>query len=444
MKKYDLVIIGSGSALNIASKAIENNKKLKIAVIEKDKMGGTCLNQGCIPSKMLLKYSKVIDNIKKSDDFFIKSDIKKIDYEKIITYVNNQINKDSLEILSFYKKNKKIDFYHCQAKFLDNHRIKVKDKIIYANKIVLGLGARPNIPKIDGLDKINYLTYIEALKLKKLLKDITIIGGGYIGVELSLFFHFMGVKVNIIEKETILSTLDKEIVEEFKKEFLKKINVIEKANIKKIDKKNNRSVVYFNNKKIESEKVIVLTGIKANTDLIDIENTDIKLDKKGFIKVNGYLKTSVKHIYALGDCIYSYFFKHSANFEAKYIYSKLFEKNSKKISYPNIGYSVFSSPEIAGVGVKLKDIDDKYFVKKAYFKDIAQSMICKEKVGVIYLIFDTKMKRLKGAHLVCKNASVLIHVLIAFMEKRGRFEDLEEMIYIHPSFAEIIKKAISE
>jgi dihydrolipoamide dehydrogenase len=252
----------------------------------------------------------------------------------------------------------------------------------------------------------------------------------------------MGVNVTILEKDRILSGLDSEIVEEFKKEFLKKIKVFEKVNIKKVDKKNNRSVVFFNNKKIESEKVLVLTGIRSNADLIDIENTDIKLDDRGFIKVDGYLETSVKHIYAFGDCIDSYFFKHSANFEAKYIYSRIFEKKREKISYPNVGYSVFSSPEIAGVGVKLKEIDDKFFVKKAYFKDIAQSMICKENVGIIYLIFDKKTKMLKGAHMVCKNASILIHVLIAFMEKGGRLEDVEAMIYIHPTFAEIIKRGV--
>jgi dihydrolipoamide dehydrogenase len=444
MKIYDLVIIGSGSGLNIASKAIENNKKIKIAIIEKDKMGGTCLNRGCIPSKMLLHYSDVIETIKKSDDFFIKSNIKKIDYKKIITDVNNQINKDSLEILSFYKKNKKIDLYQCEAKFLDNHKIKVKDKIIYAKKIVIAIGARPNVPKIEGLDKIDYLTYVEALKLKKLPKDITIIGGGYIGVELSLFFYSMGVKVSILEKENILSGLDNEIVAEFKKDFLKKIKVFEKANIKKIDKKNNKAVIFFNNKKIESEKVLVVAGIKPNTDLIDIENTDIKLDRKGFIKVDKYLQTSVKHIYAFGDCIDSYFFKHSANFEAKYIYSRIFERNRERITYPNVGYSVFSNPEIAGVGLKLKEIDDRYFVKKAYFKDIAQSMICKGKAGIIYLIFEKKTKRLKGSHMVCKNASILIHVLIAFMEKRGKLDDMKKMIYIHPSFAEIIKRGVLE
>ncbi|NGX56928.1 MAG: Dihydrolipoyl dehydrogenase [Candidatus Anoxychlamydiales bacterium] len=443
MKKYDLIIIGSGSGLNIASKAIQQNKKIKIAIIEKSKMGGTCLNHGCIPSKMLLHYKDVIESIKSSKDFFIKSKIEKIDYEKIISSTDYQLNKLSREIYSFYKKSRQIDLYKGNAKFIDNHTLKVSKDLIYGKKIVLAIGARASIPNIQGLENIDYLTYIEALKLKTLPKTMTIIGGGYIGIELSNFFQSMGCKVTILEAKKILSNVDDEIASEFKKKFLKNIKVIENVNIKKIESKNKKITVFFNNKKITSEKLLISTGIKPNTDLIDIQNTNIKLDEKGFIKVNKYLQTSIKHIYALGDCINSYFFKHSANFESLYVFEKIFKKHTPKINYPPIGYCVFSTPEIAGVGITLKQAkSSKYYIKKANFKDIASSMIVKDNTGVLYLIFEKKTNRLKGSHVVSKNASILIHILIAFMQKKAKEEDLKEMIYIHPSFGEFIKKAL--
>ena len=201
--------------------------------------------------------------------------------------------------------------------------------------------------------------------------------------------------------------------------------------------------MYFNDKKVVAQKLLIATGIKANTDSIDIENTDIQLDSEGFIKVDKYMKSTVKHIYALGDCINSYFFKHSANFEANFILKNLFKKKQNKINYPPIGYAVFSSPEISGVGISLSESkNSNYYVKESFFKDTARSMALKNSVGRLFLIFEKKSKILKGAHFVGPNASILIHVLIGLITTRATEDDLKKMIYIHPTLPEVIKIAL--
>ena len=441
MKKYDLVVIGSGSGLNIISHFLDKNKK--IALIENDKMGGTCLNRGCIPSKILLSHAEIINQIKSSDKFFIKSKITKINFKKIVKTTNREINKYSNEILEFYKHTNKVDFYKEKAAFLDNNTITVGDKTIYGKNIVINIGARAFIPNIDGLNKIDFLSYKEAMKIEKLPKDLIIIGGGYIGVELAEFFASMGTKVTILEAKRLLSNVDIKLTNELKKEFSKKVKVFEKAKVKKVRKEKNKIAVYFNDKKVVAQKLLIATGIKANTDSIDIENTDIQLDSEGFIKVDKYMKSTVKHIYALGDCINSYFFKHSANFEANFILKNLFKKKQNKINYPPIGYAVFSSPEISGVGISLSESkNSNYYVKESFFKDTARSMALKNSVGRLFLIFEKKSKILKGAHFVGPNASILIHVLIGLITTRATEDDLKKMIYIHPTLPEVIKIAL--
>ena len=444
MKCYDLIVIGSGSGLNIISRILEEKVEMKIALIEKKNLGGTCLNVGCIPSKMLIEQAYNLKSIDKYE--YIKNKNLKVNFSKLIKDVKNFVNKESNEIYKFYKNSKKVDFYHANAVFIDTNTIKVDQEIIKAKKIVLAIGAEPIIPNIVGLKK--YWTYKEALFPKKKPKRLLIIGGGYIGVELGFFYSQMGSEVTILEKEKILSNLDIDIRHEFLKIYKKQVLCREHVKIIKIENKKNKHTVFYKKDKIihtiEVDALLIATGIKAQTDSINLNKAKIRLDKKGFIKVNKSLQTTNEHIFALGDCIDSYFFKHTANFESDYIFEKLFDNLKSPIKYPSVPFAVFSYPEIAGVGKNEKILNKSktsFFIKKVFFKELFKANIKNENIGFLKMIFSKKNETLLGAFIVGHNASELIHILSEFLNSKLTLDEIKKRIFIHPTLTEIILKA---
>ncbi|MBN2479844.1 MAG: FAD-dependent oxidoreductase [Parachlamydiales bacterium] len=446
MKHFDLIVIGSGSGLNIVSKVLLRGKKTKIALIEKDSLGGTCLNKGCIPSKMLINYANQLKNLKKSKEFHIDVHLKKIDFSKIIEETKTFTQKKSNELEKTYKNIKNVTFYSKKASFIDKNTLQVGREIIKGKKIILAVGAKPNIPNIEGLKNTPFMTFEEALFPKCLPKKLIIIGGGYIGVELAFFYSSMGVKVTILEKEKVLSQIDEDIRQAFLKNFKKDVLIKEKVSIDKVEYKNKIFKVFTSNKIFLADTLLVVTGIKADTKDLNLHLSNVKVGKKSNIIVNKHLQTTNKSIFALGDAIVSFYFKHSANFEADYIFNHLFKNFEKPIKYSPMPYAIFSDPEIAGVGKNEKELFNKkvaYFIKKAFYQDVAKGIIEKEE-GFLKLIFEKKSEKLIGAHMVGKNASDLIHILVAFMNKKANLNDLKNAVFTHPTMAEIISKAVHD
>ena len=436
MKEYDLIVIGSGSGLNIVSRALNEKKGLKIAIIEKNKLGGTCLNEGCIPSKMLIEKAYEIEKSKNKDSK---------NFNKIISEVKNFIENESNRILSFYKNTKSADLYLEEASFVNENTLKVGNQIIKGKKIVLSIGAKPKILNIEGLNE--FWTYKEALFPEKLPKHLVIIGGGYIGFEIGFFYAAMGAKVTILEKYKVLANIDDDIKKEFLKNFNKNIKIFENVEIRNVQ--SNKKLIFFKkNKKftkLHFDKILVAAGIELNLGNLNLIKANVGLDKKGFIKVNGFLETSNKNIYSFGDAISSYYFKHSANFEADYVFDRLFNNKKLKIKYLSVPFAIFSCPIIAGCGkneIFFKKNKISYFVKKAFFKDLFKANIENQNIGFIKMIFSKKDQKLLGAFIIGSRAPDLIHILSEFLNNNLNVEDIKKRIFIHPTFSEIILKAI--
>ena len=200
MKKFDLIVIDSGSGLDVAN-AAATEKGFKVAIIEKDKLGGTCLNRGCIPSKLLIHSADIIEIIKKADVFGITVKDYTIDFQQIVNRVNKIVNTDSNEIKKGLQASKNPQLFLQECKFIGEKKILIaNDKIITSDTILIASGTRPNIPNIKGLKNVEYITSNEALSLKQQPKSLTIIGGGYIACELAHFFGSLGTKINIIQR----------------------------------------------------------------------------------------------------------------------------------------------------------------------------------------------------------------------------------------------------
>ncbi|TGK44022.1 FAD-dependent oxidoreductase, partial [Leptospira gomenensis] len=316
-------------------------------------------------------------------------------------------------------------------------------------RIFIAAGARPAIPDIPGLDSVPFMTSREALRRTELPRSMIVIGGGFIALELGFAYSAFGTDVTFLVRDRMLKHEDKEITDEFERIFTQSHNVLLRSKIQKIEYSENMffADVIADGKtvRLEAEALLVATGVRANTDLLGLENTEIQTDERGYIRVNEYLETSVPNVYALGDVIGRYFYRHSVNFEGEFLFRTLYrEKKRVPIEYPPVPHAVFTHPQVAKVGkteeeLILENVD--YISVKNPYSASATGMARLSDSGFIKLLAEKKTGRVLGAHAIGDEASNVIHLFILLMTMNGTVDDLLRMIYIHPALPEIARNA---
>jgi mycothione reductase len=455
MKEYDLICIGTGSALSIVEAMIQHNPKSKVAVIDKDEPGGICLTRGCIPSKMLLYPADVVRTVEKANIFGIDSKIKNIYFKKIMERMRNTINKDINDIRQGLSQSKHVDYYHETAVFVAPYTIKVGNEIIKAKMIVLGIGSKPSVPPIKGIEKTAYLTSDTILKISELPPSVIIIGGGYVAAEFSHFLSAMGSIVTVIgrnpqfipEEEPEISTLAK-------RELGKHVTIYTNHEVKevRVNKNGKKKLIVINREtgqKIEltADEIMVATGRSSLSDVLHTEKGGIKTDRNGWIVVNEYLETSQPNIWALGDANGKYPFKHVANYEAAIVYYNALLKQKIKTDYHAIPHAVFTYPEIAAVGLGEKDAIENYGVDKVLigfyrYEDTAKGEAMNAYDFFVKVIVEQSTMKILGAHIIGPYASVLIHEIIPLMYTLEQSaKPITNSMHIHPALSEVVDRA---
>ena len=464
---FDIIVIGSGSGLDVASAAAERG--LKVAIIEKDKMGGTCLNRGCIPSKLLIHSADIIETIKKADVFGIDVKGFSVDFNKIMKRVNGITDSDSDSINNALKESENPKLFAGECRFVGDKRIAIrtrndeKDQIITAEKILVAVGSQPRIPKIMGLLESNYITSDEALRLKKQPRKLILIGGGYIACELAHFFGSLGTEIHIIQRNNVLiPSEDEEISQKFTEIFSKKYNVYLGYTAESIsnnngsnesnDTKRSFKVVAKNSSgkrlEIDSDQILLSVGRVPNTSKLNLDETGVKVNESGFINVDEYLETNVKGIFALGDVVGRYQFKHSANLEAQYAFNNILHTDNKNpVNYAAMPHAIFTSPQISGVGfteqvLRKKGID---YVKSTYpYIHTGMGQAIEDKEGFVKFLVDPKNRSILGCHIIGTDSSILIHeVLVAMRTGNGTIDSITNTIHIHPALSEVVARTAS-
>lgn len=462
MQKFDLIVIGSGSGLDVANAA--SQRGLKVAIVEKSKLGGTCLNRGCIPSKMIIHSADLIEKIKQANIFGIKINDGglSIDFNKIINRVNETIDSHSFEIKNGLERSENPKLFTTECKFVGDKTLvlgegKVTGETLIAKNILIATGTRPIIPEIKGLKESGYITSDEALRISKQPHVLTLIGGGYIACELAHFFGSLGTKINIINRsDLLLPHEDEEISKKFTDIFSKKFNLYLGYNTESVSRDNNNSKFHLiaRNPKgesidVESDQLLVSVGRGPNSDKLDIIKTGVQLNEKGFVRVDEYLETNVKGIFAIGDAVGKYQFKHNSNNEARYVYHNILNPDKKiAVDYFAMPHAIFSSPQIAGVGFTERELKTmkQYDYEKSVFQYINTAMgkTIEDKDGFVKFLVDKKNRKILGCHIMGSDASILIHeVLIAMKAGDGSIDNINKTIHIHPALSEVIASAAS-
>jgi len=452
VREFDLIVIGSGAGLEVASAAAQSG--LKVAIVEKSNMGGTCLNRGCIPSKLLLHSADVAEIIKSANLFGVNVEKFSIDFQKIIERVTNMIDSNSSDIRKSLDNTENPKLFASECKFVGDKVLLVGEQKISSNKFLIAAGTRPRIPNIKGLSGTNYITSDEALRLHEQPKILTIIGGGYIAAELGHFFGSLGTKINIIHhSKYLLPKEDEDISKKFTEVFSKKYNLYLDCTPDLVTNKSSNFVVSLrgsnSNKyqEIESDKLLIAAGRIPNSDSLDLSKTGVEISDDGYIKVDGTLATNVDGIFALGDIIGRYQFRHSANLEAQYaFYNILNNKKKIQVDYNAMPHAIFSSPQVAGVGYteqELKSNGKIDYDKSTYrYIDTAMGKALEDTEGFVKFLVSKKDRKILGCHIIGSQASILIHeVLVAMKSGDGTIDNISKTVHVHPALSEVVSRA---
>jgi dihydrolipoamide dehydrogenase len=457
VKEYDFIVIGTGSAMDIANALIEDNPNMKAAVIDKDEPGGICLTRGCIPSKILIYPAELIRTIERAQEFGISADIKNVDFQKVMQRMRTIIYEEINSLRQGLSHSKNVDYYNTVAEFVAPYALKVGDQTVTSRMIFLCCGSRPIIPAITGLENVPYLTSDTILKLDRLPKSVAIIGGGYIAAEYGHFLSAMGSQVTIIGRNPqFIPEEEPEVSALAKRELQKRMTIVTNHEVRRVentarDKKKVTAVNRETGKETEivADEILIASGRGPNTDILHPEKGGIKTDEKGWIIVNEYLETSQPNVWALGDADGKYLFKHVANYEALLVYFNAVQKRSVKVDYHAVPHAVFTYPEIAAVGLREKEAVEKYGQENVVigfhrYEDTAKGEAMSVRDYFIKVILEKDSLKIIGAHIIGPYASVLIQEIVDIMNTDEQSaEPLIKAMHIHPALSEVVARAFS-
>ncbi|MCI0503823.1 dihydrolipoyl dehydrogenase [Candidatus Micrarchaeota archaeon] len=443
MQNFDLIVIGAGSGLDVAAAAAARG--MSVAIVEEGPMGGTCLNRGCIPTKILIHSADVVQTIKEAKEFGIDVKGYSVDFNKVMARART-VDADAASIEANLRKAKNVTLFKERGAFSGPMTLMLKEGEITADKIVIAAGTRPAIPPIEGLDKVPYMTSDEALKAEALPKELIIIGGGYIACELAHFFGSMGSKIQILQRNVrLLPDEDEEISQKFTELFSKEYPVRLSFAVRKAEKKGERIVVYgADGTAVEGTDLLIATGRVPNSDILQVEKSGIKTNKHGYIETDEYMETNVPGVWAFGDIAGKYLFKHSANLEAEYVTISIITPDHRHpVDYTAMPHAVFSHPQVAGVGAteqELKVKGEDFLVGKYMYKDTGMGEALAERDGFVKFIADYEGKIL-GCHIIGPEASTLLHeVLVSMKAGKCHVNDIINTVHIHPALSEVVQR----
>ncbi|MFY9307940.1 MAG: dihydrolipoyl dehydrogenase [Bacteroidia bacterium] len=448
---YDLIVIGSGPGGYVAAiRAAQLG--LKTAIVERDNLGGICLNWGCIPTKALLKSAQVFEYLNHAADYGIKVNGGEADFGAIVKR-SREVADGMSKGISFLMKKNKIDIIVGTGKVKPGKKVEVtadgKSTVYEAKHILLAVGARsralPNLPQ-DGKKIIGYR---EAMTLPSLPKSMVVVGSGAIGSEFAYFYATMGTKVTLVEfMPSIVPVEDAEVSKQLERSFKKAgMTVMTESSVESVDTKGNNCKVKIKTKKgeetVECDVVLSAVGIQANLENVGLEEVGIATDK-GKILTNAFYQTNIPGYYAIGDCVGGQALAHVASAEGIICVEKIAGHSPEALDYNNIPGCTYCQPEIASVGyteAKAKEAGYEIKVGKFPFSASGKASAAGAKDGFVKLIFDAKYGELLGAHMIGANVTEMIAEIVAARKLEITGHELIKTVHPHPTMSEAVMEA---
>lgn len=439
-----MIVLGGGRASGLAMAAAKAGKT--VALIERDRLGGTCPNTGCVPSKLLIGYAEAARRVREADRHFIKASIESIDLERIFQEVGDWVKGVDPRYEGRVTGVEGLTLFRGQGRFVSNKVVEVNGEQLEGETIVVGVGAKPRPVPYEGVWTNENLFPLKG----KVPKSITVVGGGFIACELANFFEAVGVETRLLVRGTrLLPAEDEEIGAVFQKEFTKNVPTSFETTISSLEKTEDGFAMELTGpggatERHQSEQVLFAIGRVPNTDNLGIENTDLKLDKRGFFVVDDHLQTNVDGVYAAGDVAGRYQLQHVASYDIHYLRQRLLKGEEGEIDYGMVPHAVFTDPEVAAVGATEKDLQDSgtpYVKVVTDWLSSARAMSTRLDYPRTKLLVSPEDYRILGCHLVGPDASTVIHEVLPLMRVKNDVRELADTMHIHPALSELFLEA---
>jgi dihydrolipoamide dehydrogenase len=456
VKEYDVITIGTGAASSVLHGMLQQNPRLRAAIIDKDAPGGICLTRGCIPSKLLLYPAELVRTVERAHEFGVDATVRRIRFSDIMARMRRMIGEDIESIRKDLSETPGLDYYPSIAEFVAPYTLQVGAGTIHSPLLLLGLGSEVVVPPIPGLREIGFLTSDTLLQLTELPRSVAVIGGGYIAAEYGSFLAAMGARVTILGRnQRFLPDEEPEISETIERVLSRHLTVSTGHVVTRIGSgRRGRKLVMFQDRsggkegQLEVEEILVASGRGPTTALLHPERGGIAVDTHGWIVTNDRLETSQKGVYALGDANGRFLFRHKANWEAHTIFTNLVEGGNSRVDYRAVPHAVFTEPEIAAVGLREAEAIERLGAENIRighyrFADTARGQSIGDHDGFVKVILEHPSTKILGAHIIGPQASILLQEIVDLMYTvEGTTGPILKGMHIHPALSEVVDRAV--
>jgi mycothione reductase len=449
--RFDLIVIGAGSGAQVSAAGAEHG--WRVGVVESGPFGGTCLNRGCIPSKMLVHVADVARTVRRGRLFGVDARIEAIDWEFIIERVFAEIDAEAAGIEQANRGSESIEVVKGEARFFGPKLLEVNGRQLTADTIVIAAGSRPSVPDLEGLDGMPVHTSDDVMRLERQPKRLLIMGGGYIAAELGHVFEALGTEVTIVNRGArLLDDEDDDVSSRFTQAYARRFDLRLDADVRRASQRGSELVLELERagarEEVSGDALLVATGRVPNSDVLAVEETGVELDDEGFIQTDANLQTNVPGIWALGDIVGAYMLKHAANLEAAHVAHNILHPNDlRPVDYHAMPHAIFGSPQVGSVGLRERDARSRgvrHVVASYDYDQTAFGSSIEDHDGFVKVLADPATGEILGCHILGADASTLIQGVANLIRSRMTIDVMRRGIFVHPALPEVVQRAFAE
>jgi len=442
--KYNAIVIGSGQGGNPLAYRLAD-LGWSVALVEKAYLGGTCINTGCTPTKTMVASAQVAHYARNAARWGVEGCNVHVDLRAVIARKNKIVESFRSGQQSRIDARKTLHLHRGRARFTALRQLQVGDELLEGERIFIDIGARPDIPSLPGLEAIDYLTNASIMELGEVPEHLIVLGGGYIGLEFGQMFQRFGSRVTVVHRSgQILPREDADVVAELQKALQAEgMRFLLNAQATRVERKNGRLDLALEDASgastVTGSHLLVATGRKPNSDELDLDHAGVETDERGFIRVNGKLETSTPGIWALGDVKGGPAFTHISYNDFQIIFGNLIEGKNLSTDNRIVPYSVFTDPQLGGIGMTEKEARAKGYklkVGRMPMSYVARAIERDETSGLMKVVVDASNDRILGASILAAEGGELVQILGTLMLAGLPYTLLKGAVYIHPTLAE--------
>jgi dihydrolipoamide dehydrogenase len=444
--RFDLIVIGSGAGMNVAADAVAQG--MRVAVVERGPLGGTCLNRGCIPSKVMLYPADVIRMAEEAASIGVHATIDEVDFGLIMKRTWDIVLSDRHAMERGTAQSDQLQVFHVDGSFVSDYTLQVGDDRITADTIIIASGARPFIPPIEGIAETEYLTSATVFDIEVPPKQLLIVGGGYIACEFAHFFSAIGTEVTIVGRNARLVPQEEPEISDLLEEKMSRAchvytgyEAIRAGRADGLKTVTAISSAHEEALQFSADEILIAAGRRSNSDILRPQNTGVETDDRGWIQVDPYLRTTKGGIWALGDALGRHMFRHTANYHAQVVWRNAFGHHQHPVDETAVPHAVFTHPQIASVGLTEKEAvrDHRTLVGIKTYHSVAKGYAMGEEDGFAKVIVDEETGKILGAHIIGPHAAILLQPLVYLMNTEEQsFWPLARAQTIHPALSEVV------